>query len=116
MLDSWAQSAVPSGEDVAVTLHAGRVVQVVMTPEDLDMLRVAFGAVPHVFEHVTERLDSMPEGCGYLVYTQYDLKPFPTRHPPAVPELPQFTDGRWFAHDPRRATRRAYEARAKDDI
>ena len=31
---------------------------------------------------MTERLDSMPNGCDFLVYTQYDLEPFTARQRP----------------------------------
>ena len=109
MLDSWAQSAEPRGDDIAVTLDSGRVVQVVITPDDIDMLRVAFGALPHVFGYLTERLGSMPDGCDFLVYTQYDVEPFTARQLPPEPDLPQFEGGQWFAYDPTGAIKSAYE-------
>lgn len=116
MLDTWAQSAEPRGDDIAVTLHSGRVVQVVVTPDDVDMLRVAFGAVPHVFQYVTERLVSMPDDCDFLVYTEYDLEPFTARHLPPALELSQFKGGRWFAYDPAGAIESAYEPPAEGNL
>ncbi len=115
MLDSWAQSAVPRSGEIEVTLDTGQVVQIVMTPDDLDNMYVAFGPLPHIFEFVTERLEAMPEDCDYLVYTQYDLEPFPTRRPPPEPEMPEFTGGQWFAHGPRSGTETVYDSSAGDD-
>ena len=49
MLDSWAQSAVPRGDDIAVTLEfPGGSSKSVVTPDDLDMLRVANGELHHL--------------------------------------------------------------------
>jgi hypothetical protein len=67
--------------------RSGRVFHVVVTPDDLDMLRVAIGGLPHLFRYVTERLGSMPDDCGFLVYTQYDLEPSTARQLPSAPDL-----------------------------
>lgn len=115
-LDSWARSAEPRGEDIAVTLGSGRVVQVVVTPDDVSMLRVACGPLSQVFRYVTERLGSMPDDCEFLVYAQYDLQPFTARHLPPATELPQFEGGRWFAYDPTGAVDTFHEPPAEDNL
>lgn len=101
MVDSWAQSAVPGDGDFVVTLADGRTVTVVMTPNDLDDVYVAFGGLDEIAEYVTNCLAAMPADSGFLVYQQYDLEPSADRDLPAEPELPKITDGKWYAYDHR---------------
>ncbi|WP_322936467.1 hypothetical protein [Nocardioides bizhenqiangii] len=100
-VDSWAQSAVPGDGGFLVTLADGRTVVVVMTPDDLDDMYVAFGVFDDIAGYVIRCLAAMPPEYEYLVYHLYDLEPSPDRVLPSEPELPNMTGGRWFAYDPR---------------
>jgi hypothetical protein len=101
MVDSWAQSAVARDEDFVVTLADGRTVTVVMTPDDLDDMYVAFGVLDAIADYVTDCLAAMPAEFGFLVYREYDLEPSADRELPPEPELPKITGGKWYAYDPR---------------
>lgn len=98
---SWAHSAVPGGDDFVVTLADGRAVTVVMTPDDLNDMYVAFGGLDDIAGYVSECLAAMPADFGFLVYRQYDLEPSADRELPPEPEPPRIAGGKWYAYDPR---------------
>ncbi len=99
-VDSWAQSAVPGGDNFVVTFADGRTVTVVMTPDDLDDMYVAFGVLDDIAGYVTDCLAAMPAEFGFLVYRQYDLEPSADRELAPEPEMPKITGGKWYAYDP----------------
>ena len=116
-IDSWAQSAVPSDGDIAVTLADERTVTVVLTPDDLDDLYVVFGAFSDIRNYVIQCLASVPAECDFLVYDgSYDLEPHTARELPPEPEMPSFTGGKWYAYDPRTGRETPFEDPDEDSV
>jgi len=97
----YAEISRPPRDSFVATLADGRTVTVVMTPDDLDDMYVAFGGLDAIVDYVTDCLAAMPAEFGFLVYREYDLEPSDDRELPPEPELSKITGGNWYAYDPR---------------